>query len=184
MIGSRPGETAGRLLGSVALAAAGLAALHFLLIWPASRELARLEQERFRLSLRLEEHEALLPAYAKLRMEIASLSKAWAAEERLPLDRVGDIPRLLGELAAQTGLRGAAFALEPSSLDRDGTRILASGGGTGDHRVAKAFLDELGAWPPLDGVERIEARVTPLGLELRLRVWIGLRHGESDGKSS
>lgn len=184
MIGSRLGGGAGRLLGSVALAAIGLAALHFLLVWPANRELARLEQQRFQLSLRLEEHEALLPTYAKLRLDIANLSKAWATEERLPLDRVGDIPRLLEQLAVRAGLRGAAFAPEPASLDRDGTRILASGGGIGDHRTAKAFLDELGAWPPLDGIERIEARVVPQGLELRLRVWIGLRHGAGGGKPS
>jgi hypothetical protein len=153
----------------------GILAFLFLVILPAQRVSAELDQEIGKLSSRIDEQKILSPVFKNLFAKTAAPAPSDPpAPPRVRLARaeIAGIPKRLQEMAAAHRLSTKEVALDINTATDASSRLLVRFSAHGHFPDLRGFLIELGALPSLEGVEEINVKAVEGGQDIGLRIWM------------
>ncbi|MBU1001953.1 MAG: hypothetical protein KKE73_05475 [Proteobacteria bacterium] len=154
-----------------------LALLLLAAIVPLQRDLERKRQDIGEANHAMQRHNALMPTYAKLKVQ---LDKGFPKgipdmrEVHLTQDRITEISAILRELAGDQGVTADAIVPDPSSIASGGNAVSVDCSFWGPLEAQRALLLELGALSCLAHIEQITIREDRAQANMQLKAWLTL----------
>jgi hypothetical protein len=157
------------------LCGVGVLAFLLLVILPAQRLSAELDQDIKNLQTRVEEQKILSPVFKSLFAKTKTTEpQGLPAPTRTKLTReeITLVPKRLQQLAASYRIEVREIVPEVSTLTDASGRFLTKLTALGRFSDLRGFLIDLGALPYFDSIEEIEIRAVEGGREFGLKIWL------------
>ncbi len=153
----------------------GILVFLVLVILPAQRLSAELDQEIASLQSRIDEQKILFPVFKGLfarTTAAAPVDLPAPPKVKLTSAEIAGLPKRLQDMASAHRLSTKEVALDINTATDVSGRLLIRFSAQGQFLDLRTFLVELGAMPCLEGIEEIKIKTVEGGQDFELRIWM------------
>jgi len=157
------------------ICAVGIIVFIFLIIIPAQKTSAELDESIEDLSQRIDEQRILKPVFENLLKRVQSKNQTGlpvTKKEKLARGDIGNLTTTLQEIAQRHDLTLKEINTDVTSATNKDGFLLMQIDVTGDFMKFRDFLIDLGTIPSLEHIEDVNIQAIEAAREIKLKIWL------------